>query len=117
MGLQFDDDDPGGDAFELTDTPDVALASIPAAQFNATPYPPIPKPLPRGAKGFDLCPAPPSCLISPLPLRETAAPRHRTAAAARLSTDIARPIVRNTRPNTAADIVTEFLIGQRDIAS
>ena len=117
MGLQFDDDDPEGDAFELTDTPDVALASIPAAQFNATPYPPIPKSLPRGTKAFDSCPAPPSSLISPLPLRETAAPRHRTAAAARLSVDIARPMARNTRPHTAADIVTEFLIGQRDIAS
>ena len=101
MGLEFDDDEqPATSA-----TPDIVLDTVTPAQFNAVPYPPLPKRSSIGTKDLTTCPLPPPWLITPLPLRETAAPRHRTAAAAR----VAAP--------SASDIVTEFDIGHRDIAS
>ena len=109
MGLEFEDDQ---HASEVSDTPDTALASVSTAEFNAAPYPPTPPLLKFGPKQIKSCPAPPTCLISPLPLRETAAPRHRTAAAARVST---APNLQ--RPANAATIANEYGIGPRDIAS
>ena len=109
MGLEFEDDQ---HASEVSDTPDTALASVSTAEFNAAPYPPTPPLLKFGPKHIKSCPAPPTCLISPLPLRETAAPRHRTAAAARVST---APNLQ--RPANAATIANEYGIGPRDIAS
>ncbi len=108
MGLEFydflDDDVPS----EPTPPDNVVLDTVPPATFNATPYPPYPT-----KKEHNLCRAPPSCLISPLPLQETAVPRHRTAVAARVSLT-----PRNgTQLSSASDIVTEFTIGARDIAT
>jgi hypothetical protein len=106
MGLEFEDDDDEPTALA---TPDTVLATITPAVFNSPPYPPAPKPFLLGPKDLASPKTPPSCLIFPLPLRETALPRHRTAAAAQVS---ATP-----RSTSSSDIVTEFLIGHREIAS
>ena len=108
MGLEFEDDDPDATPDALPIRDDVVLETVTQAEFNATPYPPFPK-----AKDHVLYKAPPTCILSPLPLRETAVPRHRTAAAARVSSNPTAP----TQLNSAADIVTEFMITPRDIAN
>jgi hypothetical protein len=106
MGLEFEDDE---DKSTASATPDTVLVTISPTAFNSAPYPPTPKPLLPGSKDVASLKNPPSCLIFPLPLRETAIPRHRTAAAARVAA-----IPRST---SASDIVTEFSIGHREIAS
>ncbi len=107
MGLEYDDDElDDGDSSESSSSDSVVLETVPPAKFNATPYPPYPT-----KNDHILCRAPPSCLISPLPLRETAVPRHRTAAAARVS------MTPSPRLSSASDVVTEFSIGARDIAT
>jgi hypothetical protein len=117
MGLEYDDDELEDEMTTQDDIPDVQLpTSLPPKQFNNTPYPPTPLPPPDGLKQFNECPAPPSCRITPLPLRETVIPRHCTAAAAQLSTDITYPQLHRTTSNIAADIVTEFMIGKQDIS-
>lgn len=108
MGLEFDDDAHDATPNALPVSDDVVLETIPQAEFNTTPYPPFPE-----AKDHALYKAPPSCLISPLPLRETAVPRHRTAAAARVSLNPTPTIPLNN----AADIATEFMISPWDIAN
>ena len=76
MGLEYDDDD---DDDGLSASLDAAFVPTPITQlpvhFNDAKYPPVPKLLPKGLHDFHNCPAPPSCHISPLPLRETMAPR------------------------------------------
>jgi hypothetical protein len=114
MGLEYDDAD---DDDRLSVSSDAVFVPTPTphlpVHFNDATYPPIPTPLPKGLNDFLQCPAPPSCRISPLPLRETTAPRHRTAAAAFLSS---YPKVHRTTSNIAADIVTEFMITKSDIS-
>ena len=117
QGLEYDDDILEDEVTTQDNIPNVPLpTSLPPKQFNDTPCPPTPLPPPDGLKQFKECPAPPSCQITPLPLRETAIPRHRTAAAVRLATDITYPQLHRTKSNIAADIVTEFIIGKQDIS-
>jgi hypothetical protein len=116
MGLEYDNDTNGGGMMTQDGVPNVPLPlTITPTRFNNAPYPPSPLHAPGGLTQFKKYTTPHLCRLTSLPLRETALPRHRTAAAMRLSTNITYPYLHLTKSNIAADIVTEFMIGKRDI--
>jgi hypothetical protein len=117
MGLKHEDDTHGDGATTQDGIPDVPLPfTVTPTRFNAAPYPPSPLPAPDGLTQFKKYTALHPCQLTPLPLRETALPQHRTAAAAQLSTNITYPHLHCTKSNIAIDIVTEFMIGKQDIS-
>jgi hypothetical protein len=117
MGLEYEDDTDGDGTITQNDIPNVPLPpTVTPTRFSDAPYPPSPLPAPGGLTQFKKYTAPHSCRLTPLPLRETALPRHRTAAAARLSANIPYPHLHRTKSTIAADIVMKFMIGKRDIS-
>jgi len=117
MGLEYEDDTDGDGTINQNDIPNVPLPpTVTPTRFSDAPYPPSPLPAPGGLTQFKKYTAPHSCRLTPLPLRETALPRHRTAAAARLSANIPYPHLHRTKSTIAADIVMKFMIGKRDIS-
>jgi hypothetical protein len=117
MGLEYDNDTDGDGMLPQDGLPNVPspLTAAPM-RFNDAPYPPSPSPTPDGLTLFKKYTAPHPCRLTPLPLRETALPEPRTAAAARLSTNVTYLHLHRTKSNIAADIVMVFMIGKRDIS-
>jgi hypothetical protein len=117
MGLEYDYDTNGTGTLPQADIPIIPspLTSAPT-RFNDAPYPPSLLPTQDGLTLFKKYTTPHPCCLTPLPLRETALPRHSTAAAARLSTPITYPHLHRTKSNIAADIVTDSMIDKRDIS-
>jgi hypothetical protein len=83
MGLKYDDDTDGGGTITQDGIPNVPLPlTVTPTRFNDAPYPPSPLHAPGGLTQFMTYTAPHPCRLTPLPLRETALPRHPTVAAA-----------------------------------
>ncbi len=104
LGLELDDEGPDEDtAYQIP------IEITPPASFNNAPLPPT---APATPAKKDWRP-PPICRHAPLPLHETALPRHRTTAAARVSF---LPTLHRTSRNLAANVVSKFLISKKDMA-